>query len=49
MMLIDANLLIYAIDADSPHHRAARKWLEEALLRNSWNINLAGPFAEIRG
>jgi predicted nucleic acid-binding protein len=29
--LIDANLLIYAIDADSPHHRAARKWLEEAL------------------
>lgn len=31
MILIDANLLIYAIDADSPHHPAARAWLEEAL------------------
>lgn len=31
MILIDANLLIYAIDADSPLHRPARKWLEETL------------------
>ena len=31
MILIDANLLIYAIDADSPHHREARRWLEEML------------------
>jgi uncharacterized protein len=29
--LVDANVLIYAIDADSPHHRPARRWLEEAL------------------
>jgi len=29
--LVDANVLIYAIDADSPHHRLARRWLEEAL------------------
>ena len=28
MILIDANLLIYAIDADSPHHVKARAWLE---------------------
>jgi hypothetical protein len=31
VILVDANVLIYAIDADSPHHRSARRWLEEAL------------------
>jgi hypothetical protein len=31
VILIDANLLIYAIDADSHHHRKARRWLEEVL------------------
>lgn len=31
MILVDANLLIYAIDADSPHHERARRWLEELL------------------
>ncbi len=31
MILIDANLLIYAVNSDAPHHRAARKWLEETL------------------
>ena len=31
MILVDANLLIYAIDADSPHHAKARPWLEELL------------------
>jgi len=29
--LVDANVLIYAIDADSPHHAASRRWLEDAL------------------
>lgn len=31
MTLVDANVLIYAVDSDSPHHRAARAWLEKAL------------------
>lgn len=31
MTLVDANVLIYAIDADSPHHGPARRWLEAAL------------------
>lgn len=31
MILIDANLLIYAVNEDSPHHPAARRWLEETL------------------
>jgi len=28
VMLVDANLLIYAVNRDLPHHRAARSWLE---------------------
>ena len=31
MILLDANLLIYAIDADSVHHKPARYWLEQIL------------------
>ena len=31
MILVDANILIYAIDRDSPHHARARRWLEETL------------------
>jgi toxin-antitoxin system PIN domain toxin len=31
VILVDANLVIYAIDADSPHHAGARLWLEETL------------------
>lgn len=30
-MLVDANLLLYAVDARSPHHEPARVWLTEAL------------------
>lgn len=28
MILVDANLLLYAYDAASPHHVNARKWIE---------------------
>ncbi|TXF13344.1 type II toxin-antitoxin system VapC family toxin [Pelomicrobium methylotrophicum] len=31
MILVDANLLIYAVNRDSPQHEPARKWLEEVL------------------
>ena len=30
-MIIDANVLLYAVDADSAFHDAALRWLEEAL------------------
>ncbi|MDQ3114712.1 MAG: PIN domain-containing protein [Actinomycetota bacterium] len=30
-MLVDANILLYAVDEDSPFHPAARGWLEAAL------------------
>lgn len=28
MILVDANVLLYAYDRDSPHHEASRHWLE---------------------
>jgi uncharacterized protein len=31
MKLLDANVLLYAINEDSPHFRAARDWLDNAL------------------
>lgn len=36
MILVDANILIYAIDQDSPHHVRARRWLEETLSGDTW-------------
>lgn len=30
-MLVDANVLLYAVDATSPFHDRARTWLEDAL------------------
>jgi toxin-antitoxin system PIN domain toxin len=31
MILVDANLLIYAVNSDLPHHARARRWLEKQL------------------
>jgi hypothetical protein len=41
VILVDANLLIYAYDPDSPQHDASRRWLEQvlssgALVRFAW-------------
>jgi uncharacterized protein len=46
MILLDANLLIYAIDSSSSHHHAARNWLEKILSGSdevglTWNVILA--------
>lgn len=30
-MLVDANILLFAVDETSPFHEAARHWLEDAL------------------
>lgn len=30
-MLLDANLLLYSVDASSPHHERAAAWLEDVL------------------
>lgn len=31
MKVVDINLLIYAVNRDTPHHEEARKWLESSL------------------
>lgn len=31
MKVLDLNVLLYAVNADGPHHLAAKSWLEEAL------------------
>jgi predicted nucleic acid-binding protein len=36
VILVDTNILIYAIDQDSPHHARARRWLEETLSGDAW-------------
>lgn len=46
MKLVDANVLLYAVNDSSPHHRVARKWLDEALSGNeavgfAWVVLLA--------
>jgi toxin-antitoxin system PIN domain toxin len=40
MILVDANLLIYAVKSDSPHHDKAKSWLEE-ILSGSDELGLA--------
>ena len=46
MRLLDANLLLYAIDEGSPRHAAARAWIEAQLsgqdtIALSWSVLLA--------
>ena len=46
MKLVDANVLLYAINSDSPHHAASRSWLDAALsgadrVGFSWVVSLA--------
>jgi toxin-antitoxin system PIN domain toxin len=31
VQLVDANVLLYAVNRDAPHHAAARGWLDDAL------------------
>lgn len=31
MKIVDINLLIYAINRDTPHHSKAKRWLEDSL------------------
>lgn len=31
MNLVDANVLLYAVNTDAPHHEASRRWLDDSL------------------
>lgn len=35
MKLVDVNVLVYARDSSSPHHRAAKHWIDQALSGNT--------------
>jgi uncharacterized protein len=46
MILLDANILIYGVNADSPLNRKAKKWVESVLSGQEtvgfpWNVLLA--------
>jgi uncharacterized protein len=46
MKLLDANILLYAVNVDAPLHSAARRWIEEVMSGSetvafSWNVILA--------
>jgi len=42
VILVDANILIYALDDDSPHHAKAYGWLEDKL-NGSARVGLPWP------
>lgn len=42
MILVDANILIYAFDADSPQHASAHRWLD-ACLNDAARVGLPWP------
>ncbi|HXK04771.1 MAG TPA: type II toxin-antitoxin system VapC family toxin [Verrucomicrobiae bacterium] len=46
MIILDVNLLLYAVNRDAPLHLKARTWLESAIAGNeeiglAWNVILA--------
>ncbi|MBX3195962.1 MAG: type II toxin-antitoxin system VapC family toxin [Microbacteriaceae bacterium] len=46
MRIVDANVLLYAVNEDAPHHRSAREWLDRSLggadtVGFSWIVMLA--------
>jgi len=46
MKIIDVNVLLYAVNRDSEHHRTTRDWLDAALVRTetvgfTWSVVLA--------
>lgn len=46
MKLVDANLLLYAVDEASPHHEVGKSWLEQQLSGSetfafAWTVLLA--------
>ncbi len=46
MFVVDANVLLYAVNVSSPHHQRARPWLDDALngrepVGFAWTVVLA--------
>ena len=45
-MIVDANVLLYAEDASSPHHEPCRRWLETAL---NGDVRIGLPWPSLLG
>jgi hypothetical protein len=45
MKIVDANVLLYAVNADSAHHDSARRWLTSSL---SGNEAIGFPWASLQ-
>lgn len=43
MYLVDANILVYAVDARASQHEAARRWLDEKLALRAQYVGLPWP------
>jgi len=42
MIVVDVNLLIYAVNQDSPYHDKAKSWLETAVsgTETVWSLDI---------
>lgn len=43
MFLVDANLLVYAVNSSSPYHARARDWLDDTLSGHPQSAGLSWP------
>ena len=43
MIVLDANILIYAVNADAPSHAKTKAWLESVLSKRDSRISLERP------
>lgn len=48
MILVDANLLLYAYDTASPHHEKARGWFEQVMAEEEVGLALTTLLAFVR-
>jgi toxin-antitoxin system PIN domain toxin len=39
--VVDANVLLYAVNRDAPHHAVAKRWLEDALTGDEGTVGFA--------
>jgi uncharacterized protein len=48
VILVDANLLLYAYDTSSPHHEKARRWFEAAVVDEDVGLAMTTLLAFVR-
>jgi toxin-antitoxin system PIN domain toxin len=48
MLVVDANVLLYAVNEDAPHHDLAKKWLDGALNSDAVGFSWVAILAFLR-